>query len=318
MLEAAIEEEPAIRKRAVVHYDDGLTEDQFLRALEDEDVDLNDVVEKKRERAEKRKMKQALSGEGTQDGSQTPEPSSKKKGKGKKGLGASNLNDDDFGDDASNAGSARKRKRGNALSPAGSVDSGGFGGGKRRKGDDPVRQHIAAVLLQCYRAAEACVDETGRKRSMMFQDIPKKTDYPDYHVIIQKPISLRQIKRRLDNKVYKTVSECRDDFHLMAANAKTYNEEGSWVYVDAVELQGAFDAMYNQLVPGSGLPGAEGGGATGGNTGPSSANGQGAGDDDEDDEDDDEEEEEEEAPVPPKPSGMKIKLKRRNEIMDED
>lgn len=321
MLEAAIEEEPAIRKRAVVHYDDGLTEDQFLRALEDEDVDLNDVVEKKRERAEKRKMKQALSGEGTQDGSQTPEPSSKKKGKGKKSLGASNLNDDDFGDDASNAGSARKRKRGNALSPAGSVDSGGFGGGKRRKGDDPVRQHIAAVLLQCYRAAEACVDETGRKRSMMFQDIPKKTDYPDYHVIIQKPISLRQIKRRLDNKVYKTVSECRDDFHLMAANAKTYNEEGSWVYVDAVELQGAFDAMYNQLVPGSGLPGAEGGGGAGpaGQTsGLSSANGQGTGEDDEDDEDDDEEEEEEEAPLPPKPSGMKIKLKRRNEIMDEE
>lgn len=344
MLEAAVEEEPAVRKRAVVHYDDGLTEDQFLRALEDEDVDLADVVEKKRERAEKRKAKHLLG----DSHEATPEPAGKgRKGKGKKGAFAG-LQDED-GEDASPGASARKRKRGNALSPTASVSSAGdastsratlSGKRPRKVGDDPVRQHIAAVLLQCYRAAEACVDDTGRKRSMMFQEIPKKSDYPDYHVIIQRPISLRQIKRRIDNKTYTNVHHCKDDIHLMAANAKMYNEEGSWVYVDAVELQAAFDKMYSSLIPGSGLPGAEGpddpgagatrngsaapAGGSGSSSAPKSNGGQSRQEDDDEDEEEDEdeedeeEEEEEEEAAPAKSAGMKIKLKRKAEPMDED
>ena len=51
------EEQPLTRRRNVVRYDDGLTEDQFLRALEDEE-DLTEVAERKRERAEKRRLKQ--------------------------------------------------------------------------------------------------------------------------------------------------------------------------------------------------------------------------------------------------------------------
>ncbi|CAO1614629.1 unnamed protein product [Sympodiomycopsis kandeliae] len=318
MLEAAVEEEPAVRKRAVVHYDDGLTEDQFLRALEDEDVDLTDVVEKKRERAEKRRAKQLATQTNTPSQDGTPEPSSAPR---KKGKGKNRLADDEDGDDSSFGGPGRKRKRTNAHSPAPSVDSqadvstgrsGGGAGGKRRKGaDDPVRQRVNSVLMQCYRAADACVDDTGRKRSMMFQDIPKKTDYPDYHVIIQKPISLRQIKRRIDNRTYRSVQECKDDIHLMAKNAKTYNEEGSWVYVDAVELQGAFDKMYDQLVSGSGLPGADGEEDEDGEPAVNGSRGDG-----------DEEEEEGEYAAPRAPSrpsgGMKIKLKRRSEVMDDD
>lgn len=357
MLEAAVEEEPTVRKRNVVHYDDGLTEDQFLRALEDEDVDLADVVEKKRERAEKRRAKQMMGASEFQDGTPDPSGSGKKgKGKGKKGF-------EEDGEDASPSGPGRKRKRGNALSPAASVDSqdasftGGarsVSGGKRRKGDDPVRQHISAVLLQCYRAADSCTAEDGHRRSRLFQEIPRKADYPDYHVIIQRPIALRNIKRKIDNKTYKTVSECRDDFHLMVRNAKTYNQEGSYVYVDAVELQSAFDKIYEQLVPGSGLPGADdplrefgsvlvGGGnlALNGHTGPltvdvngTSASSDGrnaAADDDDDDHDDDDGGDAEggdadvsshansAVPTPrPGSSGMKIKLKRRNETMDED
>lgn len=324
MIEASVEEEPAVRKRNVVHYDDGLTEDQFLRALEDEDVDLTEVVEKKRERAEKRRAKQLMQSTDSQDATPEPGASKKKKGKGR-------IPDDD--EDASPGASARKRKRVAAFSPAASVDSqgdSGFnasrnagGGGKRRKAaDDPVRQQIASVLLQCYRAADALVDDTGRKRSMMFQVVPSKKDYPDYHIIIQKPVALSQIKRRIDNKTYKSVSECREDIHLMVRNAKTYNEEGSWVYVDAVELQAAFDKTYDQLVPGSGLPGSdetEDGGEAGanGHDRSSARDGTEPGDDDA------------ETPsaafastpaasTPVSQPKMKIKLKRRNEHMDED
>jgi len=53
------------------------------------------------------------------------------------------------------------------------------------------------------------------------------------------------------------VTTFRDDVRLMFTNARTYNQEGSWVYVDAVEMEKAFDAAYARHVANSGLPGAD-------------------------------------------------------------
>jgi ATP-dependent helicase STH1/SNF2 len=52
----------------------------------------------------------------------------------------------------------------------------------------------------------------------------------------------------------------------MFQNARTYNQEGSWVYIDADEMEKVFDATYERVVVGSGLPGAasaNGNGSTG-------------------------------------------------------
>jgi ATP-dependent helicase STH1/SNF2 len=42
----------------------------------------------------------------------------------------------------------------------------------------------------------------------------------------------------------------------MFSNAKTYNQEGSWVYVDAQEMERVFDEKFYEVMAGSGLPGA--------------------------------------------------------------
>ena len=55
----------------------------------------------------------------------------------------------------------------------------------------------------------------------------------------------------------------RNDWALMFNNARTYNQEGSWVYVDAVEMEKVLDATFKRLTVGSGLPGAAGGGGPG-------------------------------------------------------
>jgi ATP-dependent helicase STH1/SNF2 len=52
------------------------------------------------------------------------------------------------------------------------------------------------------------------------------------------------------------VNQYRDDFKLMVRNAKTYNQEGSWVYIDAEEMERVFDATFERVTAGSGLPGA--------------------------------------------------------------
>lgn len=42
----------------------------------------------------------------------------------------------------------------------------------------------------------------------------------------------------------------------MFNNARTYNQEGSWVYVDADEMEKVFNALFDRLIVGSDLPGA--------------------------------------------------------------
>lgn len=281
----ATDDEPLSRRRNVVHYDDGLTEEQFMRALEDEDADLADVVEKKRERAEKRRLK-LLQSNTSQDTSETgtPEPSGKRKG-GRSKNGSARVTETP---EPSPGPGGKKRKRpSNFLgspSPEDESESVKGGGKKQKSSDDGVRERIYNVLLPCFRAADSSVEvyEDGekRKRNLLFLDIPKKSEYPDYHVIIQRPIALRQIRRKLENRTYRTVSACHDDFELMINNAKTYNQEGSWVYNDAVELWNAFEERYNATARNSGLPGSDNEGLNG--------------HDDVDDEDEDAEEAEEE------------------------
>ena len=50
----------------------------------------------------------------------------------------------------------------------------------------------------------------------------------------------------------------------MFRNARTYNQEGSWVYIDAEEMEKVFDATFERMTAGSGLPGAA---STGGGSG---------------------------------------------------
>jgi ATP-dependent helicase STH1/SNF2 len=76
-----------------------------------------------------------------------------------------------------------------------------------------------------------------RQRAFLFLDLPSKKMYPQYYVMIAKPIALDIIKKKIKNKSYRNVKQFKEDFHLMFENAKTFNEEGSQVYVDACELK---------------------------------------------------------------------------------
>jgi len=65
------------------------------------------------------------------------------------------------------------------------------------------------------------------------------------------------IRKRISAHQYKSVLAFRDDVELMFTNATNYNQEGSWVYVDAIEMQKVFHTAFARAVGGSGLPGAD-------------------------------------------------------------
>jgi ATP-dependent helicase STH1/SNF2 len=72
--------------------------------------------------------------------------------------------------------------------------------------------------------------------------------YPDYYQVIANPIAMSQIKRKIGNPSYPLPS-FRADMHLLWDNARTYNQEGSWVFNAAEDMQDAFDRMWDEEIP---------------------------------------------------------------------
>ena len=85
---------------------------------------------------------------------------------------------------------------------------------------------------------------------------PVRQLYPQYYVLIPKPVFMSQIKRRVQNGTYKDVGRFAEDFRQMFENARAFNEEGSWVWNDALALERELEELWANLVAGSGLPGA--------------------------------------------------------------
>lgn len=127
-----------------------------------------------------------------------------------------------------------------------------------------VRDKMKKAFMECYRAVLACEDETGRKRCELFRELPDRRDYPDYYQLITQPIALSVLRKRANSNYYKTVQAFREDWRLMFNNARTYNQEGSWVYMDAEEMEKVFNATWDKVIAGSDLPGAPMAGAAAG------------------------------------------------------
>src|SRR6266702_2238736 len=119
-----------------------------------------------------------------------------------------------------------------------------------------IKERMKKAFNECYKAIMNCTDENGRKRCDLFRELPDKREYPDYYRIIPLPIALSHIRKRINSHQYKTVTGFRDDVRLMFTNARTYNQEGSWVYVDAEEMEKVFNATWDKVVAGTDLPGA--------------------------------------------------------------
>ncbi|KAI0271595.1 SNF2 family N-terminal domain-containing protein [Gloeopeniophorella convolvens] len=226
------------RRRAVINYNDGLSDDQWAMALE-EGEDIQQLSEQARLK-QARRVAKIESGTGTpmSEGGHRIDPpinGKRKRGGNNKSMSVtpSAMEDDDDDRD-----SKRRKVKATELPAA-------------------LKERMKKAFNECYKAIMGCTDENGRKRCDLFRELPDKREYPDYYRIIPSPIALSHIRKRINAHQYKTVSAFRDDVRLMFTNARTYNQEGSWVYVDAVEMEKVFDAAYVRHVASSGLPGAE-------------------------------------------------------------
>ncbi|KAF9066567.1 SNF2 family N-terminal domain-containing protein [Rhodocollybia butyracea] len=244
------------RKRNIVSYNDGLDDDTWAMALEDGE-DLQELTDKTRERKERRATNKFLR---DAEASNRGTPISDTESRGRRGRKPKVKANDE-------PATGSKRKRGGAMksmSVTPSVadeDDDDERDQKRRKTkvsdvSPVVREKMKKAFSECYKAVLACEAEEGRKRCELFREVPDKRDYPDYYQLIKQPIALSQIRKRSTGNYYKDVNQYKADWKLMFNNARTYNQEGSWVYNDAEEMEKVFNATYSRVIIGSGLPGA--------------------------------------------------------------
>ncbi|CAL9730386.1 nuclear protein Sth1p/NPS1 [Monosporozyma unispora] len=91
-------------------------------------------------------------------------------------------------------------------------------------------------------------DVDNHKRTDIFEVLPSKTDYPDYYKLIKKPVSLEKILQSAQKRSFKNIEEVKTKFDTMFSNAKFYNEEGSWVYNDAIALNEYTNKWFSQYI----------------------------------------------------------------------
>lgn len=85
-----------------------------------------------------------------------------------------------------------------------------------------------------------------------FRHLPSRAEYPDYYNIIRKPIDMTKIWHKLNQygytSSYVTMDDMCGDFAQMFENACVYNEPGSMIYKDALNLQRALFSRRDQIL----------------------------------------------------------------------
>jgi len=218
------------RERTKVKYDDGLTEEQWLEAVDADDDTIEDAIARKQKRIarratnkEKRLRNEFDLGDspaGSRDSSEEPEPEPapepipKKRGRKPKRK----LEDEPEAPPPKKRG--RQSKVVETLSPE-------------------MREKLQSILNAVHESLndleEKSTEPGIQDRGIIdpFIELPPRNDYPSYYQVIKNPICMDQIAKKINKKQYQGIKEFRNDIGLLCNNCREYNEDGSLLYQDA-------------------------------------------------------------------------------------
>ena len=233
--EKNVQELSRMREKKKVMYDDGLSEAQWLKAMDDDDDSVEDAIKRRMSRINARKRNKAI----------------------REGLLVEDINDDEVGEEDDEefeaAAQPRKRQRRSRTPIANSVkkeQAENDEDGSDAEEDQDVEMNDVetngnvvsdGLESQCLAVLDDILQLTdesdGHKISDIFLTLPSRKQYPDYYSIIKTPISINQIKKKIKNEEYASLDDFAADLKQMCLNAKTYNEEESFVYTDATVIE---------------------------------------------------------------------------------
>lgn len=224
-----------------VIYDDGLTEEQWLQAIDNENDSVEAAALRKRESLKKRRRRKA-------ERSSSAEPDTE---------------DDAYDGDNSadyTDGPSRKRRRGGSRSRSTSrlreltPEESSFSDSPYT---EPDEEPFVTLGLQLVKELKDLKNDNGQSISELFLTLPSKKLYPDYYQIIPEPVALREIKNKLKKGRYTDYSEFKHALLTMYKNAQTYNQEGSFVYENSIIMQKFSDSKLKIIEQKLGISGNE-------------------------------------------------------------
>ncbi|XP_071960980.1 protein polybromo-1-like isoform X2 [Antedon mediterranea] len=105
------------------------------------------------------------------------------------------------------------------------------------QGSDFAMDNPDSLLEQLFTAVIMHRDTNGRFISALFRKLPKPAQFPDYYDVIDNPIDMKDMAKKIRGGKYVGLNDLVEDMNLMVRNAKTFNEPGSQVYKDACTLK---------------------------------------------------------------------------------
>ncbi|KID90960.1 SNF2-family ATP dependent chromatin remodeling factor snf21 [Metarhizium guizhouense ARSEF 977] len=245
------------RERTKVRYDDGLTEEQWLLAVDDDEDSPEAAAARKQARKDKREANRlkkvaimnSIDNSPSASRASTEEIETPKK----RGRKPGSKNEKRKAEDGDEEPPAKKRR-----GPQGRQSKGGSAAADSRVSPQQ-REVLQKSLRALYDAlmnlevddieppAEDDESDAGKRLIIgPFIKLPPKRDYADYYVIIQNPICMNHIQTRIKKEEYSSLSDLRKDFQLMIRNCQTYNEDGSILYQDAKTMEEFFNKKFQE------------------------------------------------------------------------
>ncbi|ORY63582.1 SNF2-family ATP dependent chromatin remodeling factor like protein [Pseudomassariella vexata] len=251
------------RERTRVKYDDGLTEEQWLMAVDDDDDSPEAAAARKqarKDRREQNRLKRIAAGgsdvnspmasRASTEEVETPPP--QQQPQKKRGRKPGSKNEKRKVEDEDGEPPLKKRRGPQGRPKAVAANGGGsslapevrqllqktmrsiFDGLMSLEADDPEPED----------KDDDDEDDEPAKRLIIgpFVKLPSKRDYSDYYLLIQNPICMNQIQTKIKKEEYNSLNDMRKDIMLMCGNCKTYNEDGSLLYADAIVMENFFNA----------------------------------------------------------------------------
>ncbi len=236
------------RERTRVKYDDGLTEEQWLNAVDDDEDSPEAAAARKQARKDRREQNRLKrlgqipgsienSPAGSRESTEEPEPTPKKARNRK--VGKADKRKAEEPDEEPPA----KRKRGPPGRKSGATSNGDSAGARHRATLQESLRRVFDAIMKLESASESGSDEDdeegGGTRLIIgpFVQLPSKKHFPDYYIIITEPISMKMIEKKIKTEEYASLGDLKKDIQHLCRNAKTYNEDGSLIYVDAVAIE---------------------------------------------------------------------------------
>jgi ATP-dependent helicase STH1/SNF2 len=222
------------RERKVMRYDDGLTEEQWLMAMDAEDDTIENAIARNEAKLQRRRSNKEKRNK--DDVESSPEPSREtsatpqQRGKRRRGPVPKRKAEEPLDD------TPAKRRKGRPSKASQDVNRG------HRDVLQRVLNRVYQVLMKMEQeiaADSSDDDDEPLTRSIIepFLKPPPKTHYPDYYRVIQQPIAMDAIKKKVNREDYASLKDFLDDIRLLCNNARTYNEDGSVLFQDANDIE---------------------------------------------------------------------------------